>query len=141
MASFKAIYEAACARRGETPDHIRVYQGLDEVWDYVAAHPKLMAALDGNRVCIAVPAPCPVSNSPKYFYDVETESKQPLYLYDPATDSARAEILNKLAIQEPSDLLLYFYKGKRGFLRWQLQRLERRYRAGTWEQYAEEYSG
>lgn len=136
---FRAIYETQCALRGETPDHSRIYQGLDEVWAWIEARPELEAALSEHKLCIMIPIACATTNAPKYFYDAETEDGQRLYAYDPTTDALRAEILNKLAYYVAPPMLVEYYGGKRGFLLWKLQRLEKRSKLGTWAAYAKSY--
>jgi hypothetical protein len=56
------------------------------------------------------------------------------------TDAWRAEILNALAELEADSSVVGYCGGRRGFLAWQLKRLEKRFKLGSWEAYAGEYS-
>lgn len=139
MTSFREIYEAQCVKRGEDPVHAGLYRDLDEIWTWIESRPELEAALEPNRLCIAMPAPCMISNVTKSYYDTVTEGGQPLYFFDPSTDALRAEIINRLAGQKADPEHVAYRGGESEFVTWKLRRLEKRFNLKTWEEYNKNY--
>lgn len=135
--SFVALYKYGCTIRGEDPDHIKMYEDLDNLTKIVhnsdeATQKLITMGFDPDRICMAVPYDF---TDQRKLPDTEDKDGNPLSL---ETLGASRTISKVIIDNMDNSYIPSYFPTEKHLVSWKLGRLGKYYTMG-WEKFVKQY--